>query len=99
VRDLGLLSDMDDKQYNRYRDTMSDWENDRNFAYQTYLGDVDKYQWQNEFDHTVEQDNIGNQHWDKEFNASNEHWNKEFDFVAGGSSWACFPETLGVTKY
>jgi hypothetical protein len=27
------------------------------------------------------------------------HWNKEFDFVAGGSSWNYFPETLGVTKY
>ena len=33
VQDLGLLNDMSDRQYNRYRDTMSDWMNDRNFAY------------------------------------------------------------------
>lgn len=46
VRDLGLLDDMDDKQYNRYRDTMSDWENDRNFAWTMYQDDVAQDQWQ-----------------------------------------------------
>lgn len=46
VRDLGLLQDMDDNQYNRYRDTMSDWENDRNFAWTMYQDDVAQDQWQ-----------------------------------------------------
>lgn len=50
VRDLGLLQDMDQTQYNRYRDTMSDWENDRNFAYQQYRDDVADSQWQTSFD-------------------------------------------------
>lgn len=50
VRDLGLLQDMDQTQYNRYRDTMSDWENDRNFAYQQYRDDVADGQWQTSFD-------------------------------------------------
>lgn len=33
VQDLGLLQQMDETQYSRYRDTMSDWRNDKNFAY------------------------------------------------------------------
>lgn len=40
VRDLGLLENMSDTQYNRYRDTMSDWRDDRNFAYRQYQDDV-----------------------------------------------------------
>lgn len=46
VRDLGLLQDMDSTQYNRYRDTMSDWRDDRNFAYNAYRDDVADSQWQ-----------------------------------------------------
>lgn len=48
VRDLGLLQDMDDSQYNRYRDTMSDWQNDRDFAYDMYRDDVLDNKWQTE---------------------------------------------------
>lgn len=72
VRDLGLLNDMDDKQYNRYRDTMSDWENDRNFAYGMYTDDVAKGQWQQQFD-------SNNSHWQQEFDASTDQWQQEFD--------------------
>lgn len=43
VRDLGLLNDMDYTQYSRYRDTMGDWENDRDFAYGKYRDDVGDY--------------------------------------------------------
>lgn len=43
VRDLGLLNDMDYTQYSRYRDTMSDWENDRDFAYNQYRDSVSDY--------------------------------------------------------
>ena len=58
VRDLGLLQDMDQTQYNRYRDTMDDWENDRNFAYQQYRDDVADGQWQTNFDYGVKRDEI-----------------------------------------
>lgn len=40
VRDLGLLEQLSDTQYGRYRDTMSDWRDDRNFAYQQYRDDI-----------------------------------------------------------
>ena len=78
VRDLGLLQDMDDTQYNRYRDTLSDWYNDRDFAYNKYRDDVGDYwkqknydnsnsHWQSEFDHMVSQDALAqanrNQEW------------------------------------
>ena len=36
VQDLGILQNMDNTQYNRYRDTMNDWYNDKNFAYGVY---------------------------------------------------------------
>lgn len=87
VRDLGLLEGMDDKQYSRYRDTMGDWENDRNFAYQQYLGDFDKYRWQKEFDTGNQQwqdsFDASNDQWQQSFDASNDHWQKEFDFETG----------------
>lgn len=78
VRDLGLLDSMDDKQYDRYRDTMSDWYTDRDFAYNKYRDDVGDYwqqknydnsnsHWQSEFDHMVSQDALAqanrNQEW------------------------------------
>lgn len=45
VRDLGLLQEMDDSQYSRYRDTMSDWRDDRDFAYDKYRDDMGDYQY------------------------------------------------------
>jgi len=40
VRDLGLLEQMSSTQYNRYRDTVEDWRNDRSFAYNKYRDDI-----------------------------------------------------------
>lgn len=65
VRDLGLLQDMDNTQYNRYRDTMSDWENDRNFAYNMYRDDVADNKWLQEFD-------SDNRKWQMEFLTQNQ---------------------------
>ena len=78
VRDLGLLQDMDDTQYGRYRDTLSDWYNDRDFAYNKYRDDVGDYwlqknfdnsnsKWQSEFDHMVSQDALAQQNRDQEW--------------------------------
>lgn len=60
VRDLGLLQDMDDTQYSRYRDTMSDWRDDRDFAYGMYRDDMGDYQWGQNFEYNAEQDAIRN---------------------------------------
>ena len=79
VRDLGLLQDMDDTQYNRYRDTMSDWKDDRNFALDAYKTDVSNNHWQQEFDHMVGQDDITNKQ-----NANNTAYNRAMEQIAAG---------------
>lgn len=53
VQDLGLLQGMSDRDYDRYRDTMSDWRSDRDFAYGAYRDDVADDQWQQSFDRSV----------------------------------------------
>lgn len=53
VQDLGLLQGMDDRQYNRYRDTMSDFYNDKNFAYGMYADAVQQGNWQQNFDYNA----------------------------------------------
>lgn len=90
VRDLGLLTDMDDTQYGRYRDTMSDWYNDRDFAYNKYRDDVGDYKWQQEFDtsnsqwqqsfdYNASRDAVADSQWQQQFDTSNDQWQQEFD--------------------
>lgn len=76
VQDLGLLQSMDDTQYNRYRNTMSDWQNDRNFAYNMYRDDVSDSQWQQNFDYTKYID-------DRDFAYNSEWANKQWDYQLG----------------
>lgn len=67
VRDLGLLQSMDDTQYSRYRDTMSDWRNDRDFAYNQYRDQMGDYQWEKNFDYNVGRDQIADTRYDNEW--------------------------------
>lgn len=53
VQDLGLLQNASETSYDRYRDTMADWRDDRNFAYNKYRDDVADGQWQTGFDRDV----------------------------------------------
>lgn len=53
VQDLGLLQGASDTAYNRYRDTMADWRDDRDFAYGMYRDDIGDSQWQSSFDRDV----------------------------------------------
>lgn len=96
VRDLGLLTGMDDTQYGRYRDTMSDWYNDRDFSYNKYRDDVgdhkwqkefdrDSSQWQQSFDYGVHRDNVADSQWQQSFDTSNSQWQQQFD--ASNSQW------------
>ena len=81
VQDLGILQSMDATQYNRYRDTMNDWYNDRSFAYGMYRDDVADSQWQKNFDYKSFVDNRDfayNSDWDnKTWGASEEKTAKE----------------------
>ena len=79
VEDLGLLQGMDNTQYNRYRDTMQDYYNDKNFAYGVYQDAVTQGNWDKNFNYNqlvndrnfnygVTQDNQTQSNWDKTFN-------------------------------
>ncbi len=57
MQDLGILQDMDESQYNRYRDTVNDWYADKNFAYGVYRDDVQDGQWKTQFDYNAMIDN------------------------------------------
>lgn len=67
VRDLGILQEMDQTQYSRYRDTMSDWRDDRDFAYGIYRDDVGDYQWNQSFDYNSYRDVLSDLQNDKEW--------------------------------
>lgn len=66
IQDLGLLNDMSDRQYDRYRDTMSDWMNDRNFAYGVYRDDIGDDRYKNEWNYNVNRDQIGDKRYENE---------------------------------
>ena len=68
VQDLGLLNNASNTAYNRYRDTMSDWRNDRDFAYGAYRDDAADRKWQTEFDYGVGRDQIADDRYEQEWN-------------------------------
>ena len=79
VQDLGILQSLDATQYNRYRDTMSDYYNDKNFAYNAYMDAVAQGNWQKNFDYNaligdrnfnygVSQDNQTQSNWETTYN-------------------------------
>lgn len=76
VQDLGILQNLDATQYNRYRDTMSDWQNDRNFAYNMYRDDISDAQWNKTFDYNAFVDN-------RNFAYDSDWQNKEWDYNVG----------------
>ena len=77
VQDLGLLSDLNDKQYARFRDTMNDWRADKDFAYGAFTDAVTQGNWEKTFDYnqSVDNRNFANQNYwaEKEF-SNNNYW-------------------------
>ena len=68
MNQYGLLADRSDKEYNRYRDSVSDWQtqrdylanrynNERNFDYTGFRDQVSDEQWQKNFDEALRQYN------------------------------------------
>lgn len=89
VQDLGILQGMDDRQYSRYRDTMNDFYNDRNFAYGAYNDAVEQGNFDKQFDYNsmvTERDFLYNDIWN----------NKQWDL--GLEQWGVEKEKWGVEK-
>lgn len=79
VEDFGLLQSMDNTQYNRYRDTMQDYYNDKNFAYGLYADAVQQGNWQQNFDYNTAVTDR-NYYYNSAQDAINNDWkNKEWD--------------------
>lgn len=68
VQDLGLLQSMSNSQYDRYRDTMSDWQNDRAFAYNKYRDQVGDSQWNQNFNYQAGRDQVNDERYNTEWN-------------------------------
>ena len=67
AQDLGLLQNASNTAYNRFRDTIADWYNDRDFSYGAYRDNVADQQWQTQFDYNAERDSIADQQWREQF--------------------------------
>lgn len=71
IQDLGLVQQMDETQYNRYRDTVADNQYAYNMDYNIYRDSIGDNQWQQQFDYNKEQDdrnyayNTGNNAYDR----------------------------------
>lgn len=77
VQDLGILQNMDATQYGRYRDTMNDFKDDRNFALGVYNDAVQQGNWEKTFDYNSM---LGNRDF-----GYNDFWNnKQWDY---NDSW------------
>ena len=83
VQDLGLLEGASDRQYNRYRDTMSDWRDDRDFAYGLYRDDINDDRYANEWAYQVGQDAIANQQWQQNFDRGVFESDRDYDYGVG----------------
>lgn len=104
VENLGLLQSMDNTQYNRYRDTMSDWYNDRDFAYNMYRDDMGDYQWNTAFDYNISRDEEADRQWQTEWdyntgtNDRETAYNRAMDYLSlGVMPSAAILETAGIS--
>lgn len=89
-QDIGMLMDKDSVDYGRFRDSMSDWNNDRNFAYGQYRDQMGDYQWGTEFNYGAYRDQVADDRYKSEWKHALERetiedeWRKkEWDYGVG----------------
>lgn len=83
VQDLGLLQGASDTQYNRYRDTMSDWRDDRDFAYGQYRDDIADDRYAKEWVYNAGRDNIGDWQWKQNYDRGVFESDRDYDYTTG----------------
>ncbi len=79
VQDLGLLQGMDNTQYNRYRDTMQDYYNDKNFAYGFYKDAITQGNWEKQFGYNQMVDDRNFNYGASQDVLDREQWNKQWE--------------------
>ena len=90
IQDLNILQNMDSTQYNRYRDTMSDWRNDQSFAYNMYRDQMGDWSNDRNFAYGQYRDQMGDYYNDRDFqygagrdDISDQRYNTEWDYNVG----------------
>lgn len=83
VQDLGLLQDASNTQYNRYRDTMSDWRGDRDFAYGMYRDDIADKRYDSEWVYNAGRNNIGDWQWKQNYDRGVFESDRDYDYTTG----------------
>lgn len=66
-QDFGMLMDKDGVDYGRYRDSVSDWNNDRNFAYGQYRDQMGDYQWGTNLNYGAYRDQVADDQYKTEW--------------------------------
>lgn len=90
MNQYGLLADRRDKEYNRYRDSVSDWQtqrdylanrynNERNFDYTGFRDQVSDEQWQKNFDEALRQYNENLAEQKRQYDATMAENKRQFD--------------------
>ena len=86
-QDANMLMDKEGVDYNRYRDSMSDWYNSRDFGYNQYRDQMGDYQWGTQLNYGAYRDQVADDRYDTEWQHALEResiedeWrNKEWDY-------------------
>lgn len=86
IQNLNMLQYQDQTAYNRHRDTVGDYQTDRQFEYGVDRDRRTDYQVDRQFNYGVERDKTRDEQWGKEFDYKvtrdkvlDEQWLKEFD--------------------
>lgn len=90
MNQYSLLADRSDKEYNRYRDSVSDWQtqrdyltnrynNERNFDYTGFRDQVSDEQWQKNFDEALRQYNENLAEQKRQYDATMAENKRQFD--------------------
>lgn len=73
ARNLSILQDRESQDYGRYRDSVSDYERDRDYA-------TDRYDTERGFDYQKDRDSVADQKWQEEFDESKRRYDQEWDY-------------------
>lgn len=66
-QNLGLLQDMSNTAYGRYRDTLGDWYSNRDFSYNTYRDEIADDRYDTEWEYNLGRDALADQRYDTEW--------------------------------
>jgi peptidoglycan hydrolase-like protein with peptidoglycan-binding domain len=94
---MGLLQGLDSTDYGRHRDTVYDWQTDRDYYagrydtlygqdYGSYRDSVSDWESDRSFGYNAQQDALAQSNWEKEYAQSQSNWEKEYALAAQKAS-------------